>query len=184
MAHWNSRGLRGSALEDIINVTNEYYRRHGLALFQKIPTPITPVQVDNQKHTITLAYFEQSSTVDYIGVVQGIPVCFDAKETAQKHLPLQNIHEHQLLFMQDFCAQQGLSFLLVYFSTLEEYYFLPVAVLRQYWDMAQNGGRKSIPYQAFEKQYQIQQKGNGILHYLDTLAYYLEEQAQKGETPC
>ena len=29
---------------------------------------------------ITLAYFEQKSTVDYIGAVQGIPVCFDAKE--------------------------------------------------------------------------------------------------------
>ena len=102
MAYWNSRGLRGSALEEIINFTNESYRKKGLALFQKIPTPITPVEVDNKRRTITLAYFDQNSTVDYMGVVQGIPVCFDAKETAQKHLPLQNIHEHQLRFMEDF----------------------------------------------------------------------------------
>ena len=26
MATWNSRGLRGSSLEELINYTNEYYR--------------------------------------------------------------------------------------------------------------------------------------------------------------
>ena len=28
MAYWNSRGLRGSVLEEIINLTNDYYLRH------------------------------------------------------------------------------------------------------------------------------------------------------------
>ena len=68
MAHWNSRGLRGSSFEEIINFTNERYRQSGLALFQKIPTPITPVRMDEETRTITLAYFEKQSTVDYIGV--------------------------------------------------------------------------------------------------------------------
>ena len=98
MGYWNTRGLRGSALEDLINFTNEFYRQKGLALFQKIPTPITPVEVNNKKRTITLAYFGQQSTVDYMGVVQGIPVCFDAKETSLKSLPIQNIHPHQIQF--------------------------------------------------------------------------------------
>ena len=84
MAHWNSRGLRGSSFEEIINFTNERYRQSGLALFQKIPTPITPVRMDEETRTITLAYFEKQSTVDYIGVAQGIPIAFDAKETAGK----------------------------------------------------------------------------------------------------
>lgn len=180
MAYWNSRGLRGSALEEIINFTNESYRKKGLALFQKIPTPITPVEVDNKRRTITLAYFDQNSTVDYMGVVQGIPVCFDAKETAQKHLPLQNIHEHQLRFMEDFQAQRGIAFLLVYFSTLGEYYFLPLETLQVYWEAAQKGGRKSIPYAAFEKKYQIFQQGSGMLHYLEAIARYLEETEPKG----
>lgn len=35
MATWNSRGLRGSTLEDMINKTNEKYRENGLALIQK-----------------------------------------------------------------------------------------------------------------------------------------------------
>ena len=99
MAHWNSRGLRGSSFEEIINFTNERYRQSGLALFQKIPTPITPVRMDEETRTITLAYFEKQSTVDYIGVAQGIPIAFDAKETAGKSLPLQNIHAHQMAFM-------------------------------------------------------------------------------------
>ena len=102
MGFWNTRGLRGSSLETLINFTNDFYRQKGLALFQKIPTPITPVKVNNEKRRITLAYFEQQSTVDYMGVVQGIPVCFDAKETTLKSLPIQNIHPHQIQFMNDF----------------------------------------------------------------------------------
>ena len=43
MATWNSRGLRGSTLEELINRSNEQYREKGLALIQKIPTPITPI---------------------------------------------------------------------------------------------------------------------------------------------
>ena len=74
MATWNSRGLRGSTLEEMVNRTNEYYGDKGLALIQKIPTPITPVKMDKEHHQITLAYFEKRSTVDYIGAVQGIPV--------------------------------------------------------------------------------------------------------------
>ena len=46
MGEWNSRGLRGSAFEELINLTIERYRELGLALIQKVPTPITPIQID------------------------------------------------------------------------------------------------------------------------------------------
>ena len=71
MATWNTRGLRGSTLEDMVNRTNEKYAEAGLALIQKIPTPITPIKMDKNSRQITLAFFEQKSTVDYIGAVQG-----------------------------------------------------------------------------------------------------------------
>lgn len=179
MGYWNSRGLRGSSLEDIINFTNELYRQKGLAVIQKIPTPITPVEVSNEKRTITLAYFDKQSTVDYIGVVQGIAVCFDAKETALKSLPIQNIHQHQIKFMEDFHQQNGVSFLLVNFTCYNEFYFLPLPVLKQYWDTAQKGGRKSIPYAAFEKQYLIETKQGAMIHYLEALNTYLVNQKNK-----
>lgn len=175
MGYWNTRGLRGSALEDFINFTNEFYRQKGLALLQKIPTPITPIEVSNEKKVITLAYFDKQSTVDYMGVVQGIPVCFDAKETSLKSLPIQNIHPHQIQFMEDFQKQKGISFLLVHFSEKDAFYFLPFETLQKYWIESQKGGRKSIPFSAFEQQYYITQK-NGILHYLEAINTYLINQ--------
>ena len=52
MATWSSRGLRGSTLEDMINRTNEKYCDSGLALIQKIPTPITPIKMDKEHRQI------------------------------------------------------------------------------------------------------------------------------------
>ena len=105
MATWNSRGLRGSTFEDLINSTNEYYRKQNLGLVQKIPTPITPLKFNSEKKLITEAYFEKDSTVDYIGVVQEIPVCFDAKECKTDIFPIMNIHKHQVEFMNDWEKQ-------------------------------------------------------------------------------
>ena len=110
MPTWNSRGLRGSLLEEEINRTNEAYKEQNLCLIQKIPTPITPIQLDKESRHITLAYFEQKSTVDYIGVVQGYPVCFDAKEVKTSTFALQNIHPHQVEFMRRFEKQDGIAF--------------------------------------------------------------------------
>lgn len=177
MGYWNSRGLRGSSLEEIINFTNDIYRQKKLALIQKIPTPITPVKIDSEKRIITLGYFERQSTVDYIGVVQGIPVCFDAKDTTQKSFPLQNIHEHQIKFMNDFIEQGGLAFLLVHFSKEDEFFMLTMEILMEYRQKAKDGGRKSIPYSAFDKRFLIKLKDGAILEYLTAIDTYLSEKA-------
>lgn len=175
MAYWTTRGLRGSDLEDRINITNELYRDRGLALVQKIPTPIKPINIDKGKGVITLAYFEQKSTVDYIGVAQGVPLCFDAKETAKESLPLMNIHEHQIVFMEDFKRQEGQAFIIVYFKKYDEYYLLTIEKIRQYFDAAAEGGRKSIPYQAFDKKFKIPMEGGMYINYLKTVSVYMEE---------
>ena len=173
MGYWHTRGLRGSVLEDLINQSNHYYMAHGLAVMQKIPTAITPVELDQQKGVIKLAYFDAKSTVDYVGNVQGIPVCFDAKETNLKNLPLYNIHEHQVAFMDAFQKQDGLTFLIVYFKQTDQYFLLPFEVLMQYWNDAKKGGRKSIPLSAFDPQYLIHSEGSIQLHYLEALNRYL-----------
>ena len=117
------RGLRGSVFEEMINKTISEYRLKKLALIQKIPTPIVPMKMDNEGH-ITLAYFDKKSTVDYIGNVQEIPVCFDAKECKTDKFPLRNIHKHQVEFMKDWETQGGISFLLIYFSNRELAYYM------------------------------------------------------------
>lgn len=175
MATWSSRGLRGSTLEDLINRTNEKYAENGLALIQKIPTPITPVKMDKEHRQITLAYFEQKSTVDYIGVVQGIPVCFDAKECATKTFALQNIHEHQVLFMEQFEKQGGIAFFLIYYTADDLFYYLPYEMLRFFWDRAREGGRKSFRYDELNPDYLLPKKSGVLVPYLEALKKDLED---------
>lgn len=174
MAYWNTRGLRGSVLEETINVTNERYRELGLALIQKIPTPIKPITIDKTKGVITLAYFDQKSTVDYIGVAQGTPICFDAKETTKEALPLANVHLHQIDFMEDFTKQGGEAFLIVYFKKYDRYFLFTIEELKKYYEIAKQGGRKSIPYAAFDETYEIFIEGGLYLNYLKPLAKYIQ----------
>lgn len=175
MATWKSRGLRGSTLEDMINRTNEKYREAGLALIQKIPTPITPIKMDKESRHITLAYFEQKSTVDYIGAVQGIPVCFDAKECATDTFALQNIHAHQVEFMREFEAQGGIAFFLIYYTHKDVMYYLPFEMLDYFWQRADGGGRKSFRYEELNPAYVIPRKQGILVPYLDALQKDLED---------
>ncbi|MCL2699224.1 MAG: Holliday junction resolvase RecU [Defluviitaleaceae bacterium] len=176
MGYWNTRGLRGSTFEDMINMTNDAYRAKGLALVLKLPTGITPTEVDNKERTISRAYFEKRSAVDYIGAAQGVPICFDAKETARKSLPLQNIHAHQIEFMREFEAQRGVAFLLVRFTATDEIFYLPFKPLKELWDAVDRGGRKSIPYDVFEPRYKVENKSGFIVHYLEQINIALTEE--------
>ena len=169
MATWTTRGLRGSTLEEMINRTNEKYREKKLALVQKIPTPITPININKETSQITLAYFEQKSTVDYIGAVQGIPVCFDAKESATDTFALQNIHEHQVEFMRDFEAQQGVSFLLIYYTGKDVLYYLRFCDLLKFWERAKAGGRKSFRFDELDPDYVLPKHRSLLVPYLDMI---------------
>jgi len=174
MAYFRSRGLRGNAFEELINLTNIKYREHGIGLIQKIPTPIKPVELDMENHNIKKAYFEERSTVDYIGIIQGYAVCFDAKETNLERFPLRNIHQHQLDFMRDFERQEGISFLIIRFSKHDMTYFVPFKFILKKIEAIDNGGRKSIAYSEFSNFFEIRNKDGYILHYIEALDNYLE----------
>ena len=175
MGTWNSRGLRGSTLEEFINRTKEKYLEQGLALIQKIPTPITPVRIDKEHRHITLAYFEQRSTVDYIGAVQGIPVCFDAKECNVDTFPLQNLHEHQVKYMENFEKQGGISFLIIYFSGRNELYYMPFVEIKKFWQRAEDGGRKSIRLEELNPAFFMNLKNGCFVPYLEALQMDLDQ---------
>lgn len=174
MSTWNSRGLRGSTLEELINRTNELYREKGLALIQKIPTPITPVRIDKDSRQITLAYFEQQSTVDYIGVVQNFPVCFDAKECSQDTFPMANVHPHQIRFMEDFEKQGGIAFLLIFFSHEDEFYYQPLSELKRFWQRMEEGGRKSFRRSELSEGLFLPRKPGVLVPYLEGIAFDLQ----------
>jgi recombination protein U len=175
MGTWNSRGLRGSTLEELINRTNEKYRESGLALIQKVPTPITPIKIDQESRHITLAYFDQKSTVDYIGAVQGIPVCFDAKECAVDTFALQNIHKHQVTFMEDFEHQDGVAFFILYFTHRELLYYLSFREMITFWNRAKEGGRKSFRFDELNPDYIFTMQKGVFVPYLDMIQKDLNE---------
>lgn len=167
MGIWNSRGLRGSTLEELVNRANDQYREKHLALIQKVPTPITPIKIDKETRHITLAYFDQKSTVDYIGAVQGYPVCFDAKECHTDNFPLQNIHEHQVKFMEEFEKQGGIAFILIMFSHRNEFYYLTYKAMRSFWDRSLSGGRKHFKYEELDPAFFLPHNPRVFVPYLE-----------------
>ena len=171
----SNHGLRGSTLEALVNMTIDRYREDGLALIQKIPTPITPVEIDQESRHITLAYFDQKSTVDYIGAVQGIPVCFDAKESKIDTVPLANVHEHQMAFMDDFEKQDGIAFFLISYTQEGFYYYLPFRHFLPFWERAQAGGRKSFRIDELDMNWVLPQKHGILVPYLEMINRDLAE---------
>lgn len=177
MTVWRTRGLRGSDLEDLIHTTIEYYRSQALARIDKIATPVKVIDIDGQG-TITKAFFEKKSTVDFMGIIQGIGVAFDAKETNLKSLPLSNIHEHQLEFMADISKQNGLAFIIVHFKFCDEFYLLPYESLVKHVHASQKGARKSIPYADMDPVFRIELTRGNILNFLPTLNTYIQYKEQ------
>lgn len=176
---WKSRGVRGSALEDIITMTNEFYLKRNLARVDKVPTPIK-IMEQGKDGMIEKAFYEKKSTVDFIGFVQGIAIVFDAKETSLANLPFKNIHAHQIQYMKDVIHHGGMAFLIVHFKQFNTYQLLPFETLVKFYDAAEKGGRKSIPFEALNPLLKIPYNNNGLLNYLATLNTYshLKDQDQ------
>jgi recombination protein U len=147
---------RGKTLEDEISDANEYYLAHEIAVIYKKPIPIQVVKVDYPSRSsavIKEAYYRTPSTTDFNGVFEGKYIDFEAKETENRTaFPLKNVHLHQVEHMSKVAKQQGVSFLLVRFSAVDRYFYLPFDQLKQFWDRMLAGGRKSIALAEFEEQ--------------------------------
>ncbi len=172
MARWGLRG-RGEELEQLILASNQFYQKHGTARIDKAPTPIKVVSVEDGSK-IKEAYFEKKATVDFYGIVQGHFIVFDAKQTMTNSLPLKNIHQHQIEYMNDVEKQGGISFLLVEFSKLKRYFLLPYEILSDFFINAKSGGRKSIPLDSFPSELEIEVIHGVRLKYLEQINTYFD----------
>ena len=143
---------RGITLENEINSSNEYYREIEKAYIYKKPTPIKIVKVDypsRDKAVIKEAYFTVPSTTDYNGLYRGKYIDFEAKETKSKtSFPLSNIHEHQIQHLENIYKNNGISFLIVRFTKLNETYLLETNI---FIDYIKKENKKSIPIDFFRK---------------------------------
>lgn len=154
-ARKKSYSNRGMTLEEDINETNQYYLASGRAVIHKKPTPVQIVNVHYPKRSAAVikeAYFQQPSTTDYNGVYRGLYIDFEAKETQNKtSFPLKNFHEHQVNHLEGVIAQNGIGFVILRFSSLDEVYLLRTDSLLYYWKRMKNGGRKSITKKEVEQ---------------------------------
>ena len=155
----NTYANRGSALENLISMANSQYKSKHIARIDKVPTPAS----------IQGGFYKAKSTVDFTGVLNGGQmISFDCKETSQKSLPLKNIHQHQIDYMEDIVNLGGYAFIVVNFKCFDTYYRLDFETLKQYWNVWKKGnGRASIPITEFKTQ--VKQESKFVLHYLKGL---------------
>ena len=143
---------RGMTLENEINISNEYYCEIDKAYIYKKPTPIRIVKVDypsRNKAVIKEAFFTVPSTTDYNGIYKGKYIDFEAKETQSKTaFALSNIHEHQIKHLKNISNHNGIAFLIVRFTTINETYLLTADKLIYF---IENINRKSIPLNYFKE---------------------------------
>lgn len=169
-----AEGHRGDFSEEIINRTNDYFLKEGLAMVSKIPTPVKVLKRKGYK--IVDGFFEQKGILDYVGVCQGLPVAFDSKETNAVSLPLSNIPKHQLRYIQNFLIQGGYAFIICNFKRLDRFYLIPGEIVLDYYKNSLKGGRKSIPEKELDRKYEIKlDKRNYVLNYLVPLNNYYND---------
>lgn len=141
---------RGMRFEEAINLSNEYYLNHQLAVVHKKPTPIQIVKVDYPRRSAAVikeAYFKEASTTDYNGVFQGHYLDFEAKETQNKtSFPFKNFHDHQIRHMKNCLQQSGVCFVLLWFSALNRCFFLDSTHLITHWDLQKSTGKNHFPF--------------------------------------
>ena len=165
---------RGMKLENLINLSNEYYITNDIAIIYKKPTPILVCSVDYKKNKILEGYYKIPSTLDYNGVYKGKYIDFDAKETLNKTaFPLQNLHDHQLLHMKRVINHGGISFLIIKMNS--NYYLVDGKDIINFID---NNKRKSLPFSFIKTKGKLIKEGiSPALDYIKIIdeLYFKEE---------
>lgn len=130
---------RGKWFEKAIEQTNTVYKRKGLAIVDKIATPI------NYNPRTKKAFYESKSTVDFIGCDStGQMIAFDAKEVSGKSLPFANIQQHQIDYLLNVNKLGARAFFLIFFKFDNSCYRLDI---NDYLIYKQTSDRKSIPFE-------------------------------------
>ncbi|ARK23287.1 hypothetical protein SporoP37_00335 [Sporosarcina sp. P37] len=159
---------RGMQLEKLIETTNKMYRATGFADVKKVPTP---VRITSNNGGRINGMVVKGDLVDFVGVCQGRAVIFDAKQTSTRtSFSLSNVADHQYETLMSWWKQGAHAFVLLYFSERGEHYMLHMGLLQEYWENAQQGGRKSIEYSVISSRCEPLQAEEGYpLHYLKVL---------------
>ena len=165
-------GDHGVAFENLINFSNDMYKRKNIALVTKRATPVVVTKLFKDGR-IKEGYFEKKSTVDYDGIYKGRMIAFEAKATTNKtSFALQNISPHQIEYLEQAEKLGVICFFLIEFSIEHSIFLVPFELIKEYVHAAKLGGRKSIPRAVFnDKAYLVKPTDRALVDYL----YYVDK---------
>lgn len=138
---------RGMMLESIINRTIKFYENNDMALFHKkeLNISFSKIREEDGKLKIDNGRVKTKSTTDYYGLYNGRFYAFEAKSTNLKSLPIANIKEHQLNYLNKVISYGGIAFFIVGFQMFDEYYIITP-------DIIDSLDRKSLPIDIARKE--------------------------------
>ncbi|QQE80910.1 Holliday junction resolvase RecU [Alicyclobacillus sp. SO9] len=172
-----SQGNRGMSLELLINHSNQIYYERGQAVVNKRPTPVKIVKTKGTR--ILSAYLESPSTVDYEGTYQGHSLQFEAKSTKQlNRFPMDNVHLHQINHLRARRLSGAITFAVIEFAKRNTVFYVPGELIERAWDAAENGGKKSIPFDDLSRECLTIGSKSGIpLDYLAAVDEHIRQMA-------
>ena len=121
---------------------------------------------------------ESKAEPDYGGALapDGRAICYDAKTTKREALDFDNLHAHQVIFLEHMARVGAVAGFLVEFSRHRKIFFLPIQVLT-IWRTEST--RKSLPYLFFTAYLVPAPAGKGLLIF-DYLAAIEEQENRYG----
>jgi len=107
---------------------------------------------------------ESKAEPDYGGVIatEGRAIFFDAKTTRRNLLDFDNLHAHQITFLERAARFGAVAGFLVEFSACAEVYFLPIQIVVRW---REEFARKSLPYRFFAEHLTPAPQGKGLIIY-------------------
>lgn len=139
---------RGRTLEDLIELSNERYRRAGQGVIHRVPAAWLPIR--DGRGRIVSAKIEKKAAVDFIGHIltvhrRPLPVVFDAKEVSKgKRWSLVRLEEHQYQYLADSARTGAIAFVLIAFWEYDKFFVLPFAALEEKVRAYRSGGAASV----------------------------------------
>jgi penicillin-binding protein-related factor A (putative recombinase) len=107
---------------------------------------------------------ESKAEPDYGGVIspEGRAIFYDAKTTKRNLLDFDNLHAHQITFLERAARFGAVAGFLVEFSACGEVYFLPIQIVVRWREEV---ARKSLPYRFFAEHLTPAPQGKGLIIY-------------------
>ena len=77
--------------------------------------------------------------------------------------------------MEEFEKQNGIAFFLIFYTAKDLFYYLPFRKLKEFWDRAEGGGRKSFPISELDEKYFLPKQQGIFVPYLEGIQIDLKE---------